>query len=175
MIDSLTQTLRSRGFAVTMHLTLWVLLVLAVTGIRGKAPELREAESAPSLPQSPAPVARLEELFNSGAKPTILTRTNLLNPFYTTQFIPPQTPIAPAPTTRKIDLTYLGYYQTAGGPEQVMVRMGDTFLVAAPGKKLTSNLFAARATMQLLTLTNTSAQTNLLPLNVKKELEVPIQ
>ena len=38
-----------------------------------------------------------------------------------------------------------------------------------------ANLFVADATMQNLTLTNSAAQTNILVLNTKKPLEVPIQ
>ena len=47
--------------------------------------------------------------------------------------------------------------------------------MAPIGARIATNLLIAEATMQAMTLTNLAAQTNILPLNVKKELEVPIQ
>jgi hypothetical protein len=46
---------------------------------------------------------------------------------------------------------------------------------ANPGTAIASNVFVGDAGFNILTLTNLSAQTNLLPLNVKKEIEVPIK
>jgi hypothetical protein len=48
-------------------------------------------------------------------------------------------------------------------------------MVAPIGARIATNLFIADATMQALTLTNLAVQTNILPLNVKQELVVPIQ
>jgi hypothetical protein len=53
--------------------------------------------------------------------------------------------------------------------------VGDLFVVAVIGAPITTNLFVADASLQSLLLTNHVAQTNLLPLNVKKEIEVPIK
>jgi len=47
--------------------------------------------------------------------------------------------------------------------------------VAQVGSNVTANLFVAAATMMSLTLTNPVAQTNLLPLNAKTPIKVPIQ
>ena len=43
------------------------------------------------------------------------------------------------------------------------------------GAKVVSNLFVAQATMQTLTLTNPAALTNILSVNTKKEIEIPIR
>ena len=51
----------------------------------------------------------------------------------------------------------------------------EAYLVAPVGAKIASNLFIAEVTMQAMTLTNLSAQTNILPLNTKKEIVVPIR
>ena len=83
--------------------------------------------------------------------------------------------LPPAPTTKKNELTYHGFYQSAGGAKQTMVKFGDAFLTTTLGAKLTANLFVAEASPQALTITNLANQTNTLLLNTKKEIEVPIQ
>jgi len=168
------QTLRSRWFAVGLHAGLWLLLCVAITSLGGNSPIYREADSVLVPPQSPAPVAKLTDLFSPGSWPKTLGDTNTINPFYTRHFIPPQTPVPPPPTTRKIELTYQGFYETSDNSKRVIVKLGDAFLVAAVGTKVTANLYAVQATMQALTLTNPAAQTNVLLLNTKKEIEVPI-
>ena len=166
------KTLRSRWFVAGVHAGLWLLLYLAVTNLGGKAPDFRDADAVATPPQSPAPVAGLERLFSPGVWPKSLSDTNRLNPFVTRYFIPP----APLPpTTRTIEVTYQGFYQTGAGPKNTIFKLGDAFLVAPIGARIATNLFIAEATMQALTLTNLAAQTNILPLNAKKEIVVPIQ
>jgi hypothetical protein len=55
-----------------------------------------------------------------------------------------------------------------------MIRLGDSFLITPVGGRVLSNLFVAEATLQTLTLTNPAAKTNILALNQKKEVEVPL-
>lgn len=122
--------------------------------------------------ESPAPVAGLVNLFSPEAWRSSLSNTNLLNPFSTHHFMPP---VRPPATTRKIQVTYQGFYETSGGPRQTIFKLGEEFMVAPIGARIATNLFIAEATMQAMTLTNLTAQTNILPLNTKKELVVPIQ
>ncbi len=56
-----------------------------------------------------------------------------------------------------------------------MVKLDDAILVTQVGSNLTANLFAADASITSLTLTNPAAQTNLLPLNAKTKMKVPIR
>jgi hypothetical protein len=125
-----------------------------------------------SPPRSLAPVAGLDRLFSPGVWPKSLSDTNRLNPFVTRYFIPPA---PPPPTTRTIEVTYQGFYRTGEGPKKTIFKLGDAYLVAPIGARIATNLFIAEATMQALTLTNLAAQTNILPLNAKKEIVVPIQ
>jgi hypothetical protein len=172
MTPAITRLLRSRWFAGCVHVSLWLLLYLAVTNLGGRAFDFREVDSAASPVQNPVPVAALDQLFAPDVWPKSLGATNALNPFFTTHFIPPQ---AAPPTTRTIQLTYQGFYQTSDGPKHAIYKLGDVFIAAPVGAKVATSLFVAEATMQALTLTNTAAQTNIVPLNVKKEIVVPIQ
>jgi hypothetical protein len=83
--------------------------------------------------------------------------------------------VSPPPTTRNIELTYQGFYQAGDGTKHTICKLGDTFIAVPVGGKIATNLFVADATLQALTLTNQAAQTNILPLNAKKELVVPMQ
>ena len=175
MKQILTQTLKSRWLVVCLHAGLWLLIYLAASNLGGKAPDLRETDSASTPPSRLPPISKLGSIFAPNVWPKNILETNSLDPFFTRHFIPPPTPPPPAPTTRKIELTYQGFYQTDGAAKQTIVKLGDTFLITPPGAKVTANLFVSDATVQALTLTNLANQTNILPLNTKKEIEVPIQ
>jgi hypothetical protein len=167
--------LKSRWFAGCIHAGLWVLLYLTVLGFGGNSPHFRESPPKRNAPQALPPVANLTNLFPSAPADPKLNSV-AASAFATRHFIPPPgPPPPPPPTTRKVELTYLGFYQAAVGPRQAMVRIADSFLVRPVGSKLITNLFVAQATAQSLLLTNPAAQTNLLPVNIKKEVEVPIQ
>jgi hypothetical protein len=167
----MTRLLRSRWFAGCVHASLWLLLYLAITNLGGRAFEYGDVDSSANPPHNPVPVAALERLSAADVWPKALGATNILNPFFTTHFIPPQT--AP-PTSRTIEVTYQGFYQTGDGPKHAIYKLGDAFFAAPVGGKVATGLFVAEATMQALTLTNTAAKTNIVPLNVKREIVVPI-
>jgi hypothetical protein len=172
MTPALTRFLRSRWFAGSVHAGLWLLLYLALTHLGGRAFPFHEADASANPPQNPVPVAALERVFGSEVWSNTLGATNALNPFFTTHFIPPQ---AAPPTTRTIEVTYQGFYQTGTDLKHAIYKLGDAFIAAPIGDKVATGLFVAEATMQALTLTNTAAQTNIVPLNVKKAIVVPIQ
>jgi hypothetical protein len=165
------QLLRSRWLAAGTHVGLWLLLYLALLTLGGKLPPLHDADVSAAPTQSPVPVASLYDLFSADAWPRLAGNTNAVEPFFTRHFIP--SPIPP-PTTRKIEVTYQGFYQAGTGPKQALIKLGATFVVSPIGAAIATNLFVADATFQTLTLTNRAAQTNLLSLNAKKEIEVPI-
>jgi hypothetical protein len=173
MPPNLNQAIRSRWFAACVHVGLWVLLYLALMNLGGRAPEVRDAGTGPSTPQFLAPVAGLERLYAEAGWPKPLLGTNASDPFFTRYFVPPAPP--PPPTTRKIYVTYQGFYQISDGPmTTIFIKLDDAFQMAPIGARVATNLFLAGATMQALTLTNLTGQTNILPLNAKTELVVPI-
>ena len=168
----LNQTLRSRWFTTFIQIGLWMLLAVALIQLGSTSPEYLETTSHTSPAQNPVPVARLEHLFDvlPGSKLSpVLGGTSA---FATTYFVPPA---PPPPTTRKVEITYLGFYQTGDDPRRVFLKTDAALLVSAIGGQIATNLFVADASMQTLTLTNSAAQTNVLTLNVKKVVEVPIR
>ena len=176
----LNETLRSRSFSAGLHAVLWLLLLLAVVGIGGgRALVFREAEVDPSAVNTPVPVAKLEKLFAPTNWPKSVVDAASLNPFATTHFIPaptpPPPPPPPPPTMRKIELTYQGFYRTAEDPKHALLRLGDTLVDIRVGGMVVTNLYLIEATMQTVTLTNSAAQTNVLTLNTKREVEVPLK
>jgi hypothetical protein len=173
MTPAIIQTLRGRWLAIATHAGLWVLLLLSVRHLGGNTPLFREANPSFAPPQTAAPVARLDALYSSAQSFRPPANADLVNPFLTRYFGP--APAGPPPTTRRIELTYQGFFQTADGPTRAIVKLGDAFIVADVGALVETNLFVAQATMQTLTLTNRAAQTNVLTLNSKKELEVPLK
>jgi hypothetical protein len=179
MKSLLESNLRGRWLVLGVHIGLWGLLYLAAIGLRGDSVAFHEQSASSVHAPTPPPITRLASLLSTEVWPNLHAETNQLDPFFTLHFIPapkpPAPPPPPPPTTRKIELTYLGFYQTEGAPKQVIAKLADSFLVAPVGTKLTANLFAADATMQTLTLTNSSAQTNLLQLDAKREIDVPAQ
>ena len=172
MTTGITRLLRSRWFAGCVHACLWLLLILVVANLGGKAFDFRDVDTSANAAQNPVPVTALDRLFAPDSWPKSFVATSALDPFFTTHFIPPQ---AAPPTTRTIEVTYQGFYQAGDSPKHAIYKLGDAFVAAPVGGKVAASLFVADATMQALTLTNTSAQTNIVPLNVKKEIVVPIQ
>jgi hypothetical protein len=175
MMPLLIQTLRSRWFAVSVHAGLWLLLFLAVSKFGGKAPIYKDSVALTTPAQSPVPVVKLERLSAPGLWPSILTDTNASTLFFTKHFIPPPTPASPAPTTKKVDITYLGFYDAEGSPRRVFVKLAEMIEVKPVGVRITTNWFIGQAAFKSLSLTNLAAQSTVLPLNEKKQIEVPIQ
>jgi hypothetical protein len=173
----ITQTIRSRGFAFAVHLGLWLVLVLALMDFGAKRLPYSESTRFSIPASSPAPVGKLDQLFSPANLPTNPAAvTNRPNPFFTRHFVPPPAPPpAPPPTTRKIDLTYRGFMQSADKGRHVMINLDTNLVVLNLGQAVATNIFVAEASIQLLTLTNLTAQTNTFPLNVPGHIEVPIQ
>jgi hypothetical protein len=130
--------------------------------------------TVPPLP-GPVPVSKMESLFGPVQSFNLSALTNISNPFFTAYFVPIPSPIPPAPTTRKIEVTYQGFYEASDLLTHAVVKIADAFVVASLGTQIATNLFVAEAGLQNLMLTNLAAQTNILILNTKKEIEVPIR
>ncbi len=176
MPSSLLQILRSRWLALCLHIGLWLFLYLATKSLRGGTPVFHETSASSAGPVVKLPVAKLDPLFApTQLRQTICNPTNAQNPFFTTYFVPPAPPAPPPPTTRKIEVSYQGFYQTTDGPKHAVLTVAGGLMVAQVGGLVATNVYVADANLQSVILTNTTAQTNTLTLNTKKEIEVPIR
>jgi hypothetical protein len=175
-----SETLRSRWFSAGLHAGLWLLLLLVVFERDNSrhAPRYREAVADSAAVTTPVPVAQLKRLFAPTDYPKNVVDPDALNLFATSHFVPPHTsapPPPPPPTTQKIELTYQGYYRTGDGPKYALLRLGEKFVGIPVGGLVVTNLYVVDAALQTLTLTNTAVQTNVLTLNTKQVVEVPLK
>jgi hypothetical protein len=99
--------------------------------------------------------------------------TNQWNGFFTTHFQPRPSPPAKPPTTRKLDLTYLGFLQAGTGPRRAVVQDGGSRWIGSVGSNLVANFFVAAIEPRVLVVTNTEGRTNQLEFRAKTTLEVP--
>jgi hypothetical protein len=180
---TLSETLRSRWFSICLHVGLWVLLLLVIIGGGMGAHEhpFHEAAANPAAVATPVPVVQLERLLAPASYPKRVGDPATLSLFTTTYFVPPVKPTPPPPppppppTTWKVELTYQGYYGPGEGPRYALLRLGEKLVGIPVGGMVVTNLFVVDAALKTLTLTNTAAQTNVLNLNMKQAVEVPIQ
>jgi hypothetical protein len=170
----LKETLRSRWFSAGLHAGLWLLLVLVVAGLGGRRPQFSETDADPLTVQKPVPVAKMVGLFAPGNWPDHVVDPDSQNAFATLHFKPPIVP-TPPPTTRRVELTYQGYYQSGDGPQRILMRLGKDMVSVPVGGVVVSNLWVASAEFKSLSLTNSAGQTNVLAVNVKQDVEVPLK
>lgn len=179
-----SETLRSRGFSICLHVGLWVLVFMVLYGSRPGEDKL--PFSATTLVSSPAavpvPVARVMKIFGSGdvvrGNPAGTNQGFFATTYFVPRTPPPPPPVAPPPpppTTWKLELSYQGFYRTGDGPKFAVVRMGDKLVNIQEGAMLVTNLYVVDATMRTLMLTNSAVQTNVLALNAKQAVEVPLK
>ncbi len=174
----LTELLRSRGFAASLHAGLWLFLVLlGVLGLGGVTVPFSEMLNQPTVAVFPLPANRLTRLFQLQNWPNAVHATNLTL-FATSYFIPPTKPTPeppPPPTTWKVTLSYQGFYRTGDGPEYTLLRREGKLMAVTVGGVVVTNLYVARADLRTLTLTNSAMQTNVLGLNTNTVVEVPLK
>jgi len=164
--------LRSRWFATAVHLGLWLLLALTLARLGGTSLPYTETAAFTAPAQSIVPVGRITGLFDSASHARRSAPAGEASAFATAYFVPPA---PPAPTTRKLEITYLGFYQTGDDPRRVFIKADNALRVSGMGDQIAPNLYVAAAAMQTLTMTNAAAETNVFGLNVKKAVEVPLR
>jgi hypothetical protein len=170
----LKETLRSRWFSAGLHAGLWLLLLLLVAGLGGRRPQFSATDGDPQPAPKPVPVAKMVGLFAPDNWPKQVVDPASENAFATLHFKPPVVP-KPPPTTRRVELTYQGFYQSAAGPQTTLLRLGKDLVSVPVGGVVVSNLWVAGAEFKTLSLTNSAGQTNVLAVNVKQDVEVPLK
>lgn len=159
---------RTFWFSVLLSVGLVVLLVALLAGLRGKMPALAVPVATPDPLTPPAATGHVERLFSTSSLPRLEMPTNVINPFFTLYFQPP-----PPPPTKKVDLLYIGSFETSKGVACGYICVGTNLLILTNGAKVVADHSVRDITVRTVTLTNSAGQTNVLDFNVKKTLEVP--
>ena len=168
MFDSLP---RSLSLAALLTLVVIALIGLTLGGLGWHEPELRPLKVSARPPRELVPVSRAAPLLSLKSFPAMMPSTNTSNPFYTAYFQPP--PPAKPPATRKVDLIYEGFYETAAGLRKAFVKVGDGQFVGSLSNQVIGDLVVLEITHRSLSLKNAAGQTNVLPFNARTTVEIP--
>lgn len=114
--------------------------------------------------------SKMATLFENNGLAALLSVTNG-NPFYTTYYQPPPEP--KPPPTKKVELVYHGFYQTADGKKLAFVHVADRVVVAPAGTEVAAGFTITEIEFESVKLTNSVGTTTLLPFKTKKQLEIP--
>lgn len=146
---------------------LLVLLALAVRDLGGAVPELRPLPVRPMSAGGYVTTSQLQEWFGTGSFARLAPGTNFVNPFHTLFFQPP-----PPSQTKPVELTYIGCVETSLGRRLAYLQMGGKTVIMTNGSKVVADHILHSIDMKQIILTN-AQQTNVLPFNLKKVLQVP--
>lgn len=169
----LKEVQRDQGLTVMLLLSAAALLFLVVREFGTNLP------GTPSAPTNGVATVRLptrgfEGIFDPGRFPSLALHSNESGNFYTSHFQPPAAPKPKPPTTRRVDLTYLGFLEAGGGPRRAVVDLAGQQTLVPAGSNLIANLAVGGIELRTLTLTNPEAVSHILQFNVKTNLEVPL-
>ena len=138
--------------------TVALVAMLVLTSLRLRRIEVTVPEPPPAPAASPPLPPILEQprhFFGWSKSVKWLPFTNAANPFYTLaiQPPPPPQPPPPAPTTRKVDVTYRGFFETSAGVRRAVVQVADKQVLALRGDKVVDLFTATEIAIRHLTLT----------------------
>lgn len=161
---------RDRWIATLLAVGLLALLVLVLRDYGVGLPQFPRSTRDSETSIVPISERQLDDLLETSAIPS-LGSTNLSNPFYTAHFQPPK---PPAPTTRKVNMTYQGFLQTTDGDRLAFVRVDEANLTVALGRPIVADLAVGEINAGTLVLTNGATRTNVLEFNQAASVEVPV-
>jgi hypothetical protein len=147
--------------------------ILLVRDLGGDLPGLpRFTPSTPPATLGPTD-DRLKELFAPETLARLTPATNLPPPFVTAFFQPPPPP--PAKKTRKVTLTYHGFFETADGEIRAVVGVGGAPTLLSLGTPVVSDLMISNIQRLELTLRRAVTQEVIVPFRGSTEVEVPVE
>jgi hypothetical protein len=146
---------------------LLALVALVARDLGGAVPELRLLPVRPMLPGGYVTTPQLQEWFSPASFARLAPGTNFVNPFHTLFFQPP-----PPSPTKPVELTYIGCVETSMGRRLAYLQIGGATLIMTNGSKVVADHVLHSIDMKAVILTN-AQQTNVLPFNVKRVLQVP--
>ncbi len=166
---------KNRPVAAILVVVICTILFLAARGLGGRLPPFPKGKYPIVGAVIDVPLEPIESLLSVSSWPRVVTTEGLSDPFFTTYFQPPPPPppLKP-PTTRKVDLVYQGFLETPVGERHAFVKVGDALVVGPAGTKVVADFAVREMNLRALTMTNQSAQSNVLEFNQKKTIEVPM-
>ncbi|MDB6028711.1 MAG: hypothetical protein JWM68_4934 [Verrucomicrobiales bacterium] len=180
----------NRWFGIGLLAGAVALLLLVLLHLDQKLPPLPLLKESSEDSVLLAPVEKIEQLSSESAFLGIQTFTNGNHPFYTLHFQPPPAPPPPAPTpapipeppkppptapTKKVALLYQGVYETASGAKKAFLQVDGKLSILSPGAFVAADWTVGEIAVKKLTLTNRTAQTNVLEFGHTNIIEVPAQ
>jgi hypothetical protein len=163
----------NRDYWVAMGL-LGLLAILLALVVREYGVGLPEFPTAPGRAEPVVPPLSADQfarLFLPERVKDASQDSELRSPFFTTHFQPPK---PKPPTTRKVEMTYLGLLESAAGQRRVFLRVDNETRIVNPGESIIADRAVAEVDLRTLSLTNNTPDAILLPFNVSKAVEVPI-
>lgn len=145
------------------------LTVLTLSRLGGEVPALKPlGGSTNRLSTDELAFAGSGRWFQPEALALLVRQTNLPNPFFTTYFQPP-----PPPSTKPVELTYLGFVDSEGRPRRALVQVDNATRLFTAGVTVVADHVVTEIARRNLILTNRAGATNVLEFRIKKLLEIP--
>jgi hypothetical protein len=164
---------RSLLMAAGIFAAVLLILVLLVKDFKDALPGLPRFEPSTAA-TFPGPTnSRLPELFAPATLAATFQATNLPPPFFTTFFQPPPPP--PKRLTRKVNLTYNGFFETAGGQKRAYITVGEKLELLSLGVPVVADVMISNIVRTELTLYQAGTQAVVIPFRSSKEVEVPAE
>lgn len=132
--------------------------------------------AGPPATEYPA-AAQTRQFFEWPTRVDWQAMTNNGNPFFTLaiQAPPPPKPPPAPPATKKVDVTYRGFFQTSAGVRRAVVLVADKQVLAGVGEKILADYLAAEIALRHLQLTNAAGKAVKLEFAKPQGIEVPAQ
>ncbi len=159
---------------VPLAIGLILLLALALLRVRSSEDLDTERGGLGALPPPhPAPEQTLQ-FFNWASSVAWTPLTNSQNPFFTLaiQPAPPPKPPPPPPKTKKIEVTYRGFMETAAGVRRAVVQVAEKQVLAGRGEAVVADFQAVEIGLRHLVVTNKAGASNKFEFAKAQSIEV---
>ncbi len=139
-------------------------------------PEFSSRPSTRTFPRHPA-ADQTRAVFSAPGQFRWIPLTNHQNPFFTLAIRPPppDAPAPPPPATRKVDVTYRGFFQTSAGVRRAVLTVADRQILAGTGDPIVADYSAVEIDLRHLTATNAAGQTIRFDFARPVAVEIPAQ
>lgn len=152
-----------------------VLLLLTLFGWRRPDEDLAGG-GEPRLVVGAHPAAeQMRQFFSWPSAVSWRPFTNEGNPFFTLaiQPAPPAKVSTPEPATRRVDVTYRGFFETSANVRRAVVQVADVQVLARRGERVVADFVAVEIELRHLALTNGAGQAVKLEFSKTQPIEVP--